>query len=184
MAEQTQAFASFFDGYKQEGVSSDGLPRFVSTLMITVSVPPYTMQTREADDEDIETYPDAHRLYEKQRKAMEVTQQEGFPLVLWPAASQAAIQMLSAREIYTVEQLAKLADRTGSKKDAMPGELRELAQRAKAMIELSAELGQFEVKLRERDGEIAALKEQVDELRSTIKAQDGMLNALKARVAA
>lgn len=183
MAEQTQAFASFFDGYRQDGVSADGLPHFVPKLMITVSVPPYTMQTREADDEDIETYPDAHRQYEKQKKAQEVTQQEGFPLVLWPAASQAAIQMLSAREIYTVEQLAHLADKSKGK-DAMPGELRELAQRAKAMIELSAELGQFEAKLRDRDGEIAALKEQVVELRATIQAQDGMLGALKARVAA
>lgn len=183
MTEQTQALASFFDGYQEDGVSPDGLPRYVPRLMITLSVPPYTMQTREADDEDFETYSDAYRDYEKQRKSREIKQEEGFPLVLWPAANQAAIQMLASREIYTVEQLAKLADRAGAKKDAMPGELRELAQRAKAMIELSAELGQFEAKLRDRDAEIVVLKEQVTELRGTIKAQDGQINAMRVRAA-
>jgi len=103
--------------------------------------------------------------------------------VLWPAATAAMVKMLSARDIYTVEALAKFSERGGGA-DKMPGELRELAQRAKAMIELSSELGQFEVKIRERDAEIAVLKEQVNELRGTIKAQDGMLSALKGRVAA
>lgn len=183
MAEQTQALAAFHDGYAEDGVSADGLPHYIPRLMITLSVPPYTLLTREAVAEDYETYPDSYRHYEKEKHATEVPQEEGYPLVLWPAAGQAAIKMLAARDIYTVEALAKYTER-GSGLEKMPGELRELALRAKAMIELSAELGQFEVKIRDRDAEIAVLKEQINELRGTIKAQDGMLNALKARVAA
>jgi hypothetical protein len=183
MAEPTQALASFHDGYAEDGISTDGLPHYIPRLMITLSVPPYTLLTREANDEDFETYPDSYQLYKKQRRSAEVSHEEGYPLVLWPAAGQAAIKMLAARDIYTVEALAKYSER-GSGLEKMPGELRELALRAKAMIDLSAELGQFEVKLRDRDAEIAVLKEQINELRGTIKAQDGMRNALKARVAA
>jgi len=183
MPEPTQALAAFFDGYAPDGLSEDGLPRYVPKLMITLSVPPYTLQTREAEAEDYEVHADAYRLYEKEKRAANIPQEEGFPLVLWPAASAAMVKMLSARDIYTVEALAKYSERGGGA-DKMPGELRELAQRAKAMIELSSELGQFEVKIRERDAEIAVLKEQVNELRGTIKAQDGMLSALKGRVAA
>jgi len=66
MADQTQALAAFFDGYAPDGLSEDGLPRYVPKLMITLSVTPYTLQTREAEPEDYEVHADAYRLYEKE----------------------------------------------------------------------------------------------------------------------
>jgi hypothetical protein len=182
MAEESQALAKFYDGFEQDGVSEDGLPRFRDKLMILLDVPPFTQLTRAAAEEDFETYPGPWKLYEKEHAARKAAAVEGYPLVLWPAVGKAELQMLSARDIITVEQLAKYAERGGGA-EKMPGELRELAQRAKQMMELSKELGQFEVKIRDRDGQIEVLKEQVADLRATVKSQEGQINALRQKAA-
>jgi predicted nucleic acid-binding Zn-ribbon protein len=65
----------------------------------------------------------------------------------------------------------------------MPGEIKELIDRAKAMIELNRNVGKFEKRERELTGQIGALKEQVEELKATIKVQDGTINALRQKVA-
>jgi hypothetical protein len=178
MVEETQALAKFYLGWTEDGVSEDGLPRFKEQLCVKLAVPPYTALDRAATDDDIETYPGAYRLFEKEQVSIKRKTGEGFPLVLWPAVNSAELQMLAARDIFTVEQLAKLAAK-GAGKDKMPGELRELAERAQQMVELTKEIGRFEVIIRDKDGQIAALTEQVGELRASIKAQDAMINRLK-----
>jgi hypothetical protein len=184
MAEQSQALARFYMGFQEDGTGKDGLPLFREQLMVKLAVPPFTALDRIADPEDIETYPGAYALFEKEQRSLKAAPTpDGFPLVLWPAVNAAALQMLSARDVFTIEQLAKYASRGGGG-EHMPGELRELADRAKKMVEMTREVGQFETMIRDRDGQISALKEEVIELRATIKVQDGQLNVLKARVAA
>jgi hypothetical protein len=183
MAEESQALARFYQGYAQDGMSEDGLPRYRDVLMIKLAVPPYTQLEREATDEDIETYPGPWKLYEKEQATRkQLPETDGYPLALWPVVSPAELNMLAARDIYTVEQLAKLTAR-GANTAGIPGELKQLAERAKAMMEMSKDIGQFETIIRDKDGQLAVLKEQVDELRGTIKAQDGLINTLKLKVA-
>lgn len=181
MAEESQALVRFSEGWRQQGVSADGLPYFVETIRITKSIPPYTEIESEATEQDFLDYPLPYEHFMKAQRARRLEPSEGgFPLALWPVASRAHVEMLAARNITTIEQLAKLARRAD---DGMPGEFRELAQRAEQMLALSQEVGKYEAMIRDRDGRIEALTEQVAELRNTIKQQDGMLNTLRARVA-
>jgi len=179
MAEESQALVRFTQGWAEDGVSDDGLPRYRETVRIIKSVPPYTQVEYEATEQDFEENPGPYQLFLKEQGGRHLQpQNDGFPLALWPVISPAHFKMLAARDIVTIEQLAKLASRAD-----MPGEFKELAQRAKEMIALSSELGKFEAILRDKDGQITALKEQVGELNATVSAQNSMINTLKMTAA-
>lgn len=177
----TPTLARFITGWVQEGLSDDGLPYFREVLKIVKSRPPYLQLEQVATEDDIAEYAPAFALFQKQQAAVKAQARDGgFPLALWPAVTAAELQMLSVRDIITVEQLAGLA---GRRAEDIPGEIKILAQRAKKMIELSSEVGKFEQIILEKDGQLTALNEQVKELRATIQAQDGIINSLKAKVA-
>lgn len=178
MAEQSQALVRFAAGWAQDGISEDGLPRYRETIRVTKSVPPYTEIEREATDEDIEENPMPYQMFLREQGArLQQPEEGGFPLALWPVINPAQFKMLSDREIFTIEALAKLAGRTND--PHMPGEIKEIAERAKQMIQLSKNLGKFEAMLLDRDGQIAALLEQNKELSATISAQNSLINTLK-----
>jgi hypothetical protein len=172
----------FITGWAQDGLGADGLPYFREVLKVVKSRPPYLQLEQVATEEDISDNADAYARFQKEQAAKKLTSVEGgFPLALWPAVGGAELQMLSARDIVTVEELAKWAGRRAE--DGMPGELKELAKRAKAMVDMSKDIGKYEAIIREKDGQLEALVEQVKDLRSTIQAQDGIINSLKAKVA-
>ena len=181
MAEESQALVRFEQGWRQDGISADGLPHFVETVRIIKSVPPFTQVAYEATEQDFIDFPAPYEAFRKEQNARALEPKEGgFPLALWPVISTAQLKMLAARDITTIEQLSKL---TGRSDTGMPGEFKELAERAKQMLALSQEIGKFEAIIRDRDGQIEAMAEQIKELRGTIQAQEGMINSLKARVA-
>ena len=182
MAEESQALIRFTQGWAEDGVSPDGLPRYRETVRIIKSVPPYTQVEYEATEQDFEENPGPYQMFMKAEGARRLQpHQDGFPLALWPVVSVAQFKMLAARDIVTIEQLAKLADRRAD--DGMPGEFKELAQRAKQMLALSSELGKFEAIIRGQVGQIDALKEQVTELNATVSAQNSLINTLKMKAA-
>jgi sensor c-di-GMP phosphodiesterase-like protein len=78
--------------------------------------------------------------------------------------------------------LAKWADRRGD--TSMPGEFKELAQRAKTMIDLTSQIGKFEEMLRDLRDQRDALVEQTTEQRATISAQNSMIASLRGQKAA
>lgn len=179
MAEESQALVRFTAGWATDGVSEDGMPRYRETIRITKSVPPYTEIEREATEQDFEENPGPYEVFQRQQAATRIEPgQHGFPLALWPVISPAMFKMLTAREIVTVEQLAKMATRTD-----MPNEFKEVADRAKQMLALSSNLGQYEEIIRDLNGQLSALQEQVVEMRATISAQNSMINSLKQKVA-
>lgn len=182
MAEESQALIRFKSGWAEDGVGEDGLPRYRETVRIVKSVPPLTQVEYEATARDFEENPQPYQLFMKEEGArLQRPSEAGFPLALWPVVSPAHFKMLAARDITTVEQLAKLADRGAD--PAMPGEIKELAERAKDMLALSESLGKFEAMIRDRDGQIAALVEQAAEMKATISAQNSMINTLKMTAA-
>lgn len=172
------AIVRFEKHYVEDGVSSDGLPHYRDSVKIIKSVPPHTEINRVATDYEMQEFAAEYELFQKEQRAMKQTPTEGggFPLALWPAVTAAELRMLSARDITTIEQLARLADRGDPN---MPGEIRELAARAKQMASLSKEIGQFEEIIRKRDGELEVLREQITELRAAINQRDATILALK-----
>jgi len=177
--EESQALCRFMPGWAEDGLSSDGLPRYRETIRVILSVPPYTENEREATDQDFADYPGPYQLFLKEQGArLQQPRAEGFPLALWPVVSPAQFKMLAGRDITTIEQLAALAQRSD-----MPGEFKELAQRAKDMIALSSNIGKFEAMVLERDRQIEALIEQNAELKATVSAQNSMINTLQMTAA-
>ncbi len=178
MAEESQALVRFAAGWAEDGVSADGLPRFRETVRITKSVPPFTEVEYEATEQDFEDNPGPYQMFMKEQTARgQEAAQSGFPLALWPVVSPAQFKALVARGITTIEQLTALANRRGD--DGTPGEFKELAERAKQMLALSANIGKFEAMIRDRDGQIEVLKEQAKEMAATISAQNSLINNLK-----
>lgn len=172
------ALIRFVKDWVEDGVSEDGLPRYRDSVKIIKSVPPRTQVDYVATEAHFAEFPEEYAKFQKEQQAMKLTPTEGggFPLALWPVVTPAELKMLAARDLFTIEQLARLADHGDS---AMPGEIRELAVRAKQMTALSKEIGQFETLISSKDGEIAALKEQVGELRAMIAQRDAMILALR-----
>lgn len=165
----------FYNGWKEGGVAPDGMPIYYETIMVRMDRPPWLSVQREAEPSDFDDHRMAFELFQKEQAGRKVSLAEGYPLALWPACTEALFKMLADREIYTVQQLARL------KKNEMPAELRELAERAAKLVELQSKSGKYEELLRERDGRIAALEESLAEAQGTIGAQKQTIEALKAK---
>lgn len=177
MSDVVDAFVKFYDGFEQDGVGKDGMPLFKSALMIRLSKPPYLMVERPAEDSDIENFPDPYRLYTNSQESKKTI--SGYPLALWPALNSAEFEMCAQRGIGTVEQLAALG-----KKGDQPPQIVELVARAKRMVELQKNVGQFEAQIHDLEGQVAALNETLAEARATISAQTTLIDQLKLRTAA
>lgn len=174
------ALITFVEGYVEDGMGKDGLPNYRPTVRIIKDVPPLTKVEYEATDNDFAEFPEPYKLFQKLQQAKGARHTStGYPLALWPVCTPAALAMLSARDIFTIEQLAKI--RTND--TTIPAEIRELAGRAQKMMELSSQVGKFEQIIRDKDGQLEAQKEQIDELRMSLKHALGEINSLKARVA-
>ena len=171
MPDPVDAFITFYDSYEQDGLGPDGLPLFRAVTMIRKAKPPLLQVDAVASDDDIAQFAEPYALYLKQRSARG-TEHEGYPLSLWPVIDKAELMMLAARDIFTVEQLAQLANRKAD--DVIP-QIRELAQRAKKLVALQKETGRYEVIINDLTQQRDALAEQLREAHATISAQNAML---------
>lgn len=170
----------FYMGYHATGeVSPDGFPIYENIIKIRKSRPPYLEVEYVATDLDIEENEEAYKLFQKEQKSLHTGTDAGYPLVMWPACQQAEQQMLAARDIYTVEDLAKLA---GSKKE-IPGNLRDLAQRAAALIGLQKTHGKYEEIVGQLKGQVEVLTEDLRTARTTIETLSAQVDALTIRKA-
>jgi hypothetical protein len=168
-------------GWTDQGLGRDGMPLYANQLMIQLDRPPLLSLNRPATEEDIEDHPGPYALFQKEQKGRKAIEAQGYPLVMWPACSEAEFKMLTARDIYTVEQLAKLSGRKAD--TGMPAEIKELADRAAKLVAMQKDVGKFEVIIHGKDGIIEALTEQVGEAMKTIAAQQAQIDALKVKVA-
>jgi len=173
--------ARFVIGFEPDGVSdADGMPVYREVTKIVLSRPPYLEVSRVADDTDIDLYSDAYKVFQKEQAGLKKNEVDGYPLALWPAISASDLQSCLVREVYTVEQLAKLALRG----QEVPPQIVEIAKRAKRMIELQKQTGRHEARATELEGQIAALREQNNEFRAQIEAANTLIATLKTRAAA
>jgi hypothetical protein len=171
------AFVKFYDGFVQEGVSKDGMPIYKSTPMIVMSKPPY-MQTEPtpATAADFENFPDPYKLYTNTAKVKKTA--TGYPLAMWMGIDAAEFEMCAARGITTVEQLAAIG-----KKADQPPQIVELVGRAKRLVELQKNVGQFEAMIRDLEGRVETLTAELNEARAVNAANMTLIDQLKMRVA-
>jgi hypothetical protein len=167
----------FKSGWERFGTGEDGLPYYRASVLIRLDRPPTLSVERVAEEEDFATYPLQHQLFQKEQAARSQSYAEGYPLCMWPAVKEAEFRMLVARDVTTVEQLAKLHKRALG----MPPELVELAARAQKLVELQSGAPKFEKLLSDRDGQIEALTEQVQAAAQTITSLQVMIDQLKIR---
>jgi hypothetical protein len=169
------ALARFVMDYVQDGVGEDGLPLYTERLMIWTGRPPLTWIPRLAEDDDFVNFEDEYKQFQKQQAARKHV--DGYPLALWPVVSIADLETCAARDIYTVQQLAAL------KGDRMPPAIRELAERARAMVKLQGQTGKYEQIISDLTAERDQLAEQLKEANAQLSARDAMIDTLKMRVA-
>ena len=177
----TPVLARFYIGFQEAGVGVDGMPLYEEIEKVILSRPPLLEVTRIVTDEEREDYAEPYKLFLKERAGKELRGAEGYPLAMWVAINEGDLKMCLARDIYTVEDLAKYANR---KPEQVPAQIIALAQRAKKMVELQKSTGRHEAKISELEGQIGALREQNNEFRAQLDAANTLIATLKARAAA
>jgi len=180
----TPTLVRFYSGWERDGNGPDGLPTFRETIRVRLDRPPYLSVEREAEEADIRDHPEPYELYRKTCEARKEI--VGYPLALWPACVPHLFQMCAARGIYTVEQLAQLVSskRRSEAVKSVPPDVIELADRAAKMVDLQSRLGQYEELISDLQGQVGAMKEQLDEAIVTISTQKSMIDTLKLRAVA
>src|SRR6187431_286186 len=113
--------------------------------------PPLLSVERVAEDQDFEDHPMPFKLFQKEQIARKQSYSEGYPLAMWPAVNEAEFRMLVDRDVTTVEQLAGLRGARG-----LPPELIDLANRARALIQMQRAGAKFEPIIADLNGKIAA----------------------------
>lgn len=176
MPDEIDALVTFYESWVEDGVGADGLPLFREVIMIRLSKWPQTQVDYVATDEHLNNpqFREALDVFNKQRKGRDLSV-EGYPLALWPVISPATLKMLTARDIFTVEQLAAI--KKGP--DVIP-EVAELAQRAKRLIELQGKTGKYEAIITDLTAQRDAILEQLKEAHATISAQNSMIGMLQS----
>ena len=179
----TPTLVQFNAGWERDGTSADGLPYYRQTIRIRMDRPPYLGIERVADESDIAEHPMPFQLFQKEQAARKQSYSEGYPLSMWPACNEAEFKMLTDRDITTVEQLAKFARDKRGAPTGMPAELQALADRAKKLLELQKGAAKYEDLLKDRDGRIEALEEQLKDAVVTIATQKSLIGTLQSRIA-
>jgi len=171
----TPTLVMFKAGWERDGTGSDGLPLYRSNIIVRMDKPPYLSIERVANEDDIRDHPGPFQMFQKEQSARNQSYSEGYPLSMWPAVNEAEFKMLVDRDITTVEQLAGLT------KTNLPAEIRELAERASKLLKLQKGAPKFEELLKERDGRIEALEEQVKDASMTIASLKTQIDTLRLR---
>jgi hypothetical protein len=170
-----KGLAKFSMGYVQDGIGEDGLPLYRERLMIACGRPPQTWIERAADDDDLVNFEDEYKSFQKHEAARKHA--DGYPLALWPVVGAADLENCAARDIFTVQQLAAL------KGEQVPPPIRELAERARAMIKLQQQTGKYEAIIGGLTAERDQLAEQLKEAHQQLSAQNALIDTLKMKVA-
>jgi hypothetical protein len=179
----TPTLVKFYTGWERDGSGPDGLPTYRQTVRVRLDRPPFLSVDREAEEADITDHPGPYNLYLKTETAARDIR--GYPLAMWPACLPHLFQMCVARDIVTVEQLAQLVSKKHRAESAktIPLDVIQLAERAAKLIELQSNAGQYEDIVTDLQGQIAALREQLQQAVTSLAAQKTLIDTLRIRAA-
>jgi hypothetical protein len=179
---ETETLVRFYRDWHSDGeVSADGLPVYHDVVKITLARPPLLRLDRVAEEDDFEEYPQQYVLFLKEEKARTVSKEEGYPLDHWPACSASHVHMLAHKDVFTVEQLAKMATRRAD--PSIPPEIRDLAARAQSMIAMQKSGSKYEARVHDLEAQLAGMVEELKDARMIISNQAATIDSLRARAA-
>lgn len=90
------------------GEDENGVPVYDDAVFVTINVDATNTVERKARDTDFERFPDQYEYFKKSTAAYEPIEGQ-VPLEMWSMCTPADVANLKARNIRTVEQLAKVS---------------------------------------------------------------------------
>lgn len=138
----------------------------VSRLLKTIKREPTSLNRAMHESNDLADH--IRPLYEAWKNGQELPE-TGTPLAAWNVITPELAEIFKTRSIKTVEEIAELTD-SGMQRVPMPG-IRKLVDQAKLFLK-SKDQRAVASDLAKKDAEISALKTQMDELMSFLKAND------------
>ena len=156
----------FLHPHKDEQKSlAEGRPIFKDQEYIRIMVPgdKDSIVIRPARDMDKMRFPKQYAAFQ----AGEAEVQEGTPLKAWPMVTRSQVEELKFFGVHTVEHLADLADVHVAKFMGM-GSLKTKAQAFIQAAKETAPLEQLNAAVDQKDAEISALNQAVDELKEIV----------------
>ncbi len=172
-AGDSKLFVVFFNHPRKDEAKTleEGRPMFKDEVYCRIMVPgdKDSIIVRPARDMDKQRFAKQFAAFEQGEGEIH----EGTPLKAWPMITRAQCEELKFFGVYTVEALADLAD-VHVQKFMGVGMLKQQAQAFIQAAKDSAPLVQLNAALEDRDNEIAALTQAVDELKGMVTdLQDG-----------
>jgi len=166
-AGDNKLFVVFFNHPRKDEAKTleEGRPMFKDEVYVRIMVPgdKDSVIVRPARDMDKQRF--AKQLLAFEQGEGEI--HEGTPLKAWPMITRAQCEELKFFSIYTVEQLADLAD-VHVQKFMGVGMLKQQAQAFIQAAKDSAPLVQLNAAIDDKDNEIAALNQAVEELKGMV----------------
>ena len=160
-------FVVFFNHPRRdvEKSNEEGRPIFHEEVYVRIMVPgdKDSVVIRPARDMDKQRFPKQLAAFEKGEGEIH----DGTPLKAWPMITRSQCEELKFFGVYTVEQLAELAD-VHVQKFMGVGMLKQQAQAFIQQAKDSAPLVQLNAAIDAKDSEIAALNQAVEELKEMV----------------
>jgi hypothetical protein len=178
-AGDSKLFVTFFKHptQDQEKTLAEGRPMFIEEDYCRIMVPgdKDSIVVRPARDMDKQRFAKQYAAYQ----AGEGEFHEGTPLKAWPMITRGQVEELKFFGVYTVEALAELAD-IHVQKFMGVGALKQQAQAYMQAAKESAPLVQLNAAVEQKDNEIAALNQAVEELMEKVTALEAKPRKKKA----
>lgn len=154
-------FVKFYYKPTESGFGEDGLPLYEDRIWVIIARDSTHKMDRVAKDEDFKRFQPIYDAFV--RENAEYSELEGFPLEMWSALKPSQVATLKAREIRTVQELAK------SPPAKMPSEYRELKSLADKFIKLAGMGTGLTRKAEALAAELETAKEDLKAARERIK---------------
>jgi len=172
-AGDSKLFVVFFNHPRKDEAKTleEGRPMFKDEVYVRIMVPgdKDSVIVRPARDLDKQRFAKQFAAFEQGEGEVH----EGTPLKAWPMITRAQCEELKFFGVYTVESLADLAD-VHVQKFMGVGMLKQQAQAFIQAAKDSAPLVQLNAAIDDKDNEIAALNQAVEELKAMVTdLQDG-----------
>lgn len=100
-------FVQFYYAPVKSGEDQNGVPVYDDVVHVIISVDTTNTVDRKARESDFERFPEQYEYFKKASATYEPIEGQ-VPLEMWSMCTPAAIATLKARDIRTVEQLAKV----------------------------------------------------------------------------
>ena len=160
--------------------AESGRPMFLDEEYVRIMVPgdKDNVVIRPARDLDKQRFAKQYAAFQQGEGEI----QEGTPLKAWPMMSRGQVEEMKFFGVYTVEQLADLADVHVGKFMAL-GKLKQQAQAYIQAAKDTAPLTQLNAAVEQKDAEIASLSQALEELIEKVKLLENPKKAGKKEAA-